>query len=229
MIMLGFRETTITADDGALMHGFVHDGETLPVLLLHDLGADANYWTAFLEAALQREPKLAVAALDLRGHGGSELGTETSRKRFVKDLRKWVQQLEIDAPIVVGHGYGADVAMAADFVRSVVAVNPACGRGPAPVDDELPTPPELHGPISEDALRMCSVGAANAKQIKRSRRDAPLFLVLADPHDTQFPDLEQLREVATDEQIWNSGSRHLPLESPVGLATLVLGWIEEVE
>lgn len=226
--MLDFRELTITADDGAQMYGFVHDGATLPVLLLHDLDCDAQYWTPFLSAALERTPELAVAALDLRGHGGSEIGTETSRKRLVKDLRRWVKELDISNPIVVGHGYGADIAMSADFVEAVVAVNPALGRTHNPITEDFVAPTRMRGARDAEVLRMCSIGAANAKEIKRGRRDAPLFLALAEPDDFGPPSLSALRELAADEQVWKAGTRHLPLESPVGLATLVLGWIEEV-
>ena len=35
-------------------------------------------------------------------------------------------------------------------------------------------------------------------------------------------------EVAVDVQRWQNGSRHLPIESPSGLAALVLGVVEEV-
>lgn len=226
--MLGFREMTIAGDDGAALHAYIHDGETLPVLLLHDLGMDATYWTAFLEAALARQPKLAVAAIDLRGHGHSELGSETSRKRMVKDLRKWVQQLEIDPPFVIGHGYGADIAMAADFITATIAVNPALGRVPDPIDADLTVPAGLRGARDADALRMCTVGAQNAKELRRSRRDAPLFLALSEPADTGMPGVEALRDIAEDTQVWKSAGRHLPLESAAGLAALVLGWIEEV-
>lgn len=225
--MEGFREVTVAADDGAVLHGYVHDGETLPVLLLHDLGYDANYWTPFLAAALRRQPRLAVAALDLRAHGGSEIGTETSRKRFVKDLRKWVQQLGIDPPIVVGHGYGADIALSADFIDSVIAVNPALGRPPAPIDVELGVPANIRT-ADPEAVRMCTVGSANAKPIRRGHREPPLLLMCSIPADEGPEAFAQLQEVAVDTQRWSSATRHLPLESPAGLATLVLGWIEEV-
>lgn len=229
MSMLGFRELRISGDDGTSLHGWIHDGVTAPVLLLHDLATDARYWTPFLEAALEREPGLAVAALDLRGHGGSALGTETSRKRMVKDLRRWVRGLDIDPPIVVGHGYGADIALTADFVAAVVAVNPALGRPTAPLPDDLTMPSEVTGAVDAHALQACSVGAANAKSIKRSRRDAPLFLVLAEPGDTDGDTVAVLRDVAEDTQTWAAASRHLPLENPAGLAALVLGWIAEVQ
>ena len=227
--MLDFRETTITGDDGAVLHAFVHDGETLPVLLLHDLGMDATYWMPFLHAALAKQPKLAVAAIDLRGHGGSGRGTETSRKRMVKDLRRWMQQLRIDPPIVVGHGYGADIALAADFLTAVIAVNPALGRAPERLLEDVSAPPGIRGAVDEESLRMCVVGAQNAKALRRSRRDAPLFLALSEPADTAAPGVDALRDVAEDTQVWKFGTRHLPLESSAGLAALVLGWIEEVE
>lgn len=226
--MLDFRAQTISADDRCTLHGFIHDGGTAPVLLLHDLGMDARYWEPFLAAALAQEPTMAVAALDLRGHGGSELGTETSRKRMVKDLRKWIQQLNIDPPIVVGHGYGADIALAADFVQAVIAVNPAFGRLPAPVDADMATPPAIRGPVSSDALRMCEIGATAAKPLRRGRRDPESFFVLSDPADFGPDALNDCLEVAVDVQRWQNGSRHLPIESPAGLAALVLGVLEEV-
>ena len=226
--MLGFRERSISADDGASLHAFIHDGETAPVLMLHDLGMDARYWEPFLAAALHRQPKLAVAAIDLRGHGGSELGSETSRKRMVKDLRKWIQQLEIDPPIVVGHGYGADIALAADFIGAAIAVNPAFGRAPANVEADLHMPAAVTGPVSEDALRMCEIGANAAKPIRRSRRDPESFFVLSEPADLGPDALTDCLELAVDVQHWQNGSRHLPIESPTGLAALVLGVLEEV-
>ena len=226
--MLGFRERSITADDGTALHGYIHDGETAPVLLLHDLGTDACYWEPFLTAALAQVPNLAIAALDLRGHGGSDVGTETSRKRMVKDLRKWTQQLDIDPPIVVGHGYGADIALAADFVAAVVAVNPAFGRPSAGMDADLMTPGGVRGPLSADALRMCEVGAAAAKPLRRGRRDPESFFILSDPADLGAEALPNCLEVAVDVQRWQNGSRHLPIESPTGLAALVLGVLEEV-
>lgn len=227
--MLDFREMTIAADDGAQLHAFVHDGTTVPVILLHDLGMDARYWLPFLEAMMRRVPTLAVAAVDLRGHGRSEVGTETSRKRMVKDLRKWTQQLDIDPPVVVGHGYGADIALAADFLTAVVAVNPALGRAPAPVPDELTLPAGVPFGHDAEAVRMCTVGATSAKELKPSRRNAPTFLALSDPADFDGRGLPAFVDLAEDVQMWKSGSRHLPLESAAGLAALVLGWIEEVQ
>lgn len=226
--MLDFRERTIAADDGAQLHGWIHDGTTPPVVLLHDLDGDAHYWEPMLTALLGRNPGVAVASLDLRGHGGSELGTETSRKRMVKDLRRWVKELEIDPPIVIGHGYGADIAMAADFVDSVIAVNPAFGRLPDPIPPELTTPAGMRGAIDAAALRTCTVGCTQAKELKRGRRDAPLLLSLSDPADLGVPAVSAHRELAEDVQLWRSASRHLPLEFPAGMAALVLGWIEEV-
>lgn len=226
--MLQFREHTIAADDGSVLHGHIHDGETAPVLLLHDLGMDARYWEPFLTAALMQVPSLAVAALDLRGHGGSELGKDTSRKRMVKDLRKWIQQLEIDPPIVVGHGYGADIALAADFVTAVIAVNPAFGRPPAVLPDELTVPAGVRGPLSIEALHMCEIGASAAKPLRRGRRDPESFFVLSEPADFGSEALNDALEVAVDVQRWQDGSRHLPIESPAGLAALVLGVLEEI-
>ena len=226
--MLDFREMSIAGDDGATLHAWIHDGTTLPILLLHDLGMDATYWERFLEAALLRVPTLAVAALDLRGHGGSETGSETSRKRMVKDLRKWVGLLGIDPPIVVGHGYGADIALASDFVAAVIAVNPSLGREAPPVPSDLQLPVSMTGAQDAEVLRMCTVGAMQAKPLRRGRRDAPLFLIVSDPEDLDHPGLPGLREVCEDMQIWKSGSRHLPLEVPAGVAALVLEWIEEV-
>lgn len=226
--MLDFRETMIAGDDGARLHAFIHDGETAPVLLLHDLGMDARYWEPFLTAVLARQPRLAVAAIDLRGHGDSALGSETSRKRMVKDLRRWIKELEIDPPLVVGHGYGADIALSADFVAAVVAVNPAFGRGPAPVDPDLDTPPGIRGAVTPDALRMCEVGATAAKPLRRSRRDPDVFVVLAEPADLGPETLQETLDVAVDVQRWQNASRHLPIESPAGLAALVLEVLEEV-
>lgn len=221
---VGFEAVRVRAHDGAELAGVFRAGTSIPMVFIHDLGADHVMWQPLMDALLTGNPGITMLAIDLRGHGRSDLGSETSRKRMVKDLRSWVQQLQLPAPVVVGHGYGADIALAADFVDAVVAVNPALGRSAAPNDPDVQPPAGARGARDDDALRACTIGATEAKPLKRSRRDAPLFLVLADPADIDVDGMRAFMDVAEDVQVWKSGSRQLPLEAPLGLAAILLGW-----
>lgn len=220
----GFDELEVPAHDGATLHARMHAGSTAPLVFLHDLGMDGAYWQPVMQAIVSSDPDITMLAIDLRGHGASDRGTETSRKRLVKDLRVWLDRLQLPAPVLVGHGYGADIALASDIPAAVVAINPAFGREPVPLDADFALPPGLRGARDAAALVACTVGATEAKPLKRSRRDAPLFLVLSDPADTAVEGLETFLDVAEDVQLWRLGSRHLPIESPLGLAAILLGW-----
>ena len=221
---VGFEAVRVRAHDGAELAGVFRSGTSIPIVFIHDLADDHAAWQPVMDAMCARNDDITMLAIDLRGHGGSDLGSETSRKRMVKDLRLWIQHLKLSSPVVVGHGYGADIALAADFVDAVVAVNPALGRGPAPHDPELQLPAGMRGARDADAIHACTIGATEAKSLKRSRRDAPLFLVLADPADMDVEGLPTFMDVAEDVQTWKSGSRRLPLEAPLGLAAILLGW-----
>ncbi len=222
-------EHFLTVDDGARVHA-VEEGaaDGRPVLLLHDLDCSWQYWLEVMQRLLARQPALRLVALDLRGHGASSSAEEPSRKRLVRDVKRVCRQLSLEEPVLVGHGWGADVVMACEFAGSVVAINPLMGRDSGTFPSDVPRPPGLAGAADAQLLERARIGATSAKPLRRSKRDAPLFLVYADPADSEAVMGSDALEVAWDVLAWQSASRHLPLEMPDGVAAILLSWIEEV-
>ena len=97
------------------------------LVLLHGRGECADTWTAF---ANNMAGSADIVAFDLRGHGGTPWDPDTHYELddYVEDLclqiRHWSR-----TSILVGHGFGAQVAMRAagelgDLTKSVVVIDP---------------------------------------------------------------------------------------------------------
>ncbi len=220
-------ELMITMDDGASIHT-TSVGEGPALVLLHDLDCSLHYWDAVVRRLQELASGLHLVSMDMRGHGESTSVEEPSRKRLVKDVKRVCKALAIADPVLVGHGWGADVALACDFAESVVAINPLMGRGPASIDGDLVRPPGMTGAHGEALLRACTIGATTAKPLRRSGRDAPLALLYADPADAQALEGTDALDKAIEVMRFQAGSRHLPLEMPNAIAAILLSWIEEV-
>jgi pimeloyl-ACP methyl ester carboxylesterase len=81
-----------------------------PILLLHGLASASRIWD--LVAPLLTERGYVVTALDQRGHGESEKpNTGYDFATIVADDAAVVQTLSIIDPIIVGHSWGAAVAL----------------------------------------------------------------------------------------------------------------------
>jgi hypothetical protein len=225
---MSFRDATIALEDGTSLHASIHDGTSVPILFLHDLDCSAYYWSAVVARLLELDSELHLIALDLRGHGKSSCSGETSRKRLVQDAKRVCKALGIEGAVLCGHGWGADIALAADWASSAIAINPLFGREASGFEGDIERPAHMHGAISPEVLQACRIGISSAKPIRRNRRDAPLLLVTSDPADTQVSVYPEIADAAVEAYAWQDGSRHLPLEAPAGIAALVLAWIEEV-
>lgn len=83
------------------------------LLFLHGiLGSGANL-RSLAQQLVQRAPHLAVALVDLRGHGRSEHGTAPHTvARCAADLAQIEAALELPITGVVGHSFGGKVALA---------------------------------------------------------------------------------------------------------------------
>lgn len=218
----------LSMDDGADLHVMVAGGDGVPVVLLHDLDASHAVWAPVADRLLQLAPGLRIVMPDLRGHGGSTSVDEPSRKRLVKDMKRLCKELGVAEPVLVGHGWGADIAQACDFAGSVVAINPLMGREPGPFTEDVPRPEGLPGARDAAMLRACAIGATTAKPLRRSRRDAPLLLLAADPLDIDALAGTDALEQASEVMWWKCATRQLPLEMPNAIAAILLSWIEEV-
>ena len=221
------REHEITMNDGAVLHVIEHEGTGPAVVLLHDLDADGTAWDGVVTRLRQRDPRIRLLVPDLRGHGTSTVGESPSRKRMVRDLTALVRALGCADPVVCGHGWGADIALAFDDAGSVVAVNPLLGRPPAPIEGDVQRPAGMVGARDAETLAACTLGATTAKPLRRGRRDAPLLLVYATEADGPVVEASDVYDHADEAVAVQGASRHLPLEMPNAVAALLLPWIEE--
>ena len=84
-------------------------GQGRPVLLLHGLASTCHIWD-LVAPALARD--FAVVAMDQRGHGQSaQVDEGYDFATVLGDARAMIGHLGWDRPIVVGHSWGADVAL----------------------------------------------------------------------------------------------------------------------
>lgn len=85
-------------------------GEGVPLVLLHGLASNSRIWD--LIAPLLAE-KHRVVALDQRGHGlSTKAGDDYSYQAMVGDLRAFVRAMSLENPVIVGHSWGGNVALA---------------------------------------------------------------------------------------------------------------------
>ena len=92
------------------VHGSLRQGAH-PVVLLHGLSQQRRFWTPVI-ARLRHRP---VLALDQRGHGDSDAtaGDDYSIPRTADDVVHCLDALEVGHAHVIGHSWGAAVAIAA--------------------------------------------------------------------------------------------------------------------
>jgi pimeloyl-ACP methyl ester carboxylesterase len=85
-----------------------------PVLLLHGLSSNARYWDRLARQLVSRH----IVALDQRGHGltgrpphsPSEAGGY-AMDQLIEDAAFVIGELSLEKPVVVGHSWGATVAL----------------------------------------------------------------------------------------------------------------------
>src|ERR1700694_5980107 len=94
-----------------------------PILLLHGLASSLHIWN--LVAPLLAARGYVVTALDQRGHGESEKpDTGYDFDTITADDNAAISALEIERPVLVGHSWGAGVALqyAATYPDQVTAL-----------------------------------------------------------------------------------------------------------
>jgi len=75
-----------------------------PMLLVHGLCCEAHYWDFF---AWSMRQDYHVIAIDQRGHGDSSWAGNYSPEQYVADLTKFVDKLELNDIVLIGHSLGA--------------------------------------------------------------------------------------------------------------------------
>jgi len=106
------------------------------VLLIHGWACNANYWNEQLDAL---KAHYTVVAMNLAGHGGSENNrTDWSIANYAEDVAAVARQIPNAHLVLVGHGMGAVVALAAvpllgERVSGVIAVDALRSVGEPPL------------------------------------------------------------------------------------------------
>lgn len=161
------RHLHVSADDGvelALTIRDDHSPDAVPVLLLHGLSQQRFFW----EPVISRMRSRPLAALDQRGHGESDTApsADYSIQACATDVRATLETLGWSRAVVVGHSWGASVALraAAQFPDRVAAVALIDGglRTPAALGDRVEvrrrlSPPPLGIP-ADDLWSMIGAG-----------------------------------------------------------------------
>jgi len=96
--------------DGVSLHARDWDGDGAAVVLLHGLASNARIWDGVAQRL--NGAGLRVAAVDLRGHGESEQPASGYDFATVcRDLDAALPALRVERPVLVGHSWGANVAL----------------------------------------------------------------------------------------------------------------------
>lgn len=94
-----------------------------PILLLHGLASGSHIWN--LVAPLLADGGYSVTALDQRGHGESDKpASGYDYETIIADDTDAIEALKIEKPVLVGHSWGATVALqyAATYEERVTAL-----------------------------------------------------------------------------------------------------------
>jgi pimeloyl-ACP methyl ester carboxylesterase len=116
--MAAIDRTLTTPTTGIELHYRDWGGAGQPIVLLHGLASSARIWD-LVAPRLTRSGR--VIAVDQRGHGlSAKPDGGYDYTSIVADVAGVVQALDLAPPVVVGHSWGASVALA------YAAATPAC-------------------------------------------------------------------------------------------------------
>ncbi|HEX2374996.1 MAG TPA: alpha/beta hydrolase [Actinomycetota bacterium] len=132
--------------DGVTLRARDWGGSGQAVALLHGLASNARIWDGVAPRLVGAG--LRVVALDQRGHGESEQPDDGyDFATLGQDLSSTLAGLCLERPLLVGHSWGASVAL------QYAADRPGALAGLALVDGGLLGVAEWAGPTREDARR----------------------------------------------------------------------------
>ena len=140
-----------------------------PILLLHGLSSNSWYW----ERVARHLPDRRLVALDQRGHGLTGKAPPQPRlpdgyamSELTQDVAFVSSQLRLDRPVVVGHSWGATVAL------EVVGTHPGLASGLVFIDGPVQSASNLFSweeaqrimqpPLPRFADRTAAVAASRA-------------------------------------------------------------------
>lgn len=208
-----------------------------PILLLHGLASSAHIWN--LVAPQLAAHGYAVTALDQRGHGESEKpDSGYDFATIIADDRAAVVELGIERPVLVGHSWGAAVALqyAATYPDQVAALvlvdgatnqlslRPGWSREQAMKDL---APPRFAGTPRETFLGFIRRGPLGA-QWRPELEDIMLHIVQLRDDDTVAPRLDFENHLQIVGAMWDQPSFELykQVQCPI---TLIVAEMESAD
>jgi pimeloyl-ACP methyl ester carboxylesterase len=180
------------------------------VVLLHGLASNARIWD-FVAPRLARSAR--VVAMDQRGHGASDRPEHGYAFDLVtEDLRGVLDALHMEAAVIVGHSWGANVAVA------FAAAHPALPSGIALVDGgtfDLSTTPGMTWEEAQRTMAPPRLAGTPRRKFLGMIRQGPLGELWSDeveaivmaqfdvsPDDTISPRLSFERHMEIVRAIW---------------------------
>lgn len=200
-----------------------------PLLLLHGLASSSHIWD-LVAPRLQRAGH-RVVTYDQRGHGLS--GKPSSGYGFdcvAEDAAGVIRVLRLERPVVVGHSWGANVALelAVRRPRSVAGVVLVDGgflnlgeRMDWRTCREELAPPDLKGTPVHEFLEMLRYFLHGQIEITPDVEAVFLSLMRVDAHGDIHPRLSRANHLRILRALWEQDTQGLLRRSPV--PALVLG------
>jgi len=136
-------------------------GEGRPMVLLHGLASNARIWD-LVAPTLARH--FRVLALDQRGHGLTDVPDDGyDFPGIVRDLHAFIETLDLQRPLLVGHSWGANTVLQYAVVRPAIPAGIVLVDGGVNEMSSVPgmtwekagallTPPDLDGLPREEFL-----------------------------------------------------------------------------
>src|SRR5690349_14307926 len=87
---------------------FREAGEGTPLIILHGLFGSSDNWFSLSKVFAE---KSRVFTVDQRNHGQSPHTNDHNYKVLTDDLAEFVQQRNLQSPIILGHSMGGKTAM----------------------------------------------------------------------------------------------------------------------
>ncbi len=118
----------VTLESGARLH-YQQIGDGPDLVMIHGLTGNLAVWHLHIIPLISN--RYRTLTYDLRGHGYSEITPSGySCDQMAADLLELLDALEIERAPIVGHSYGADIALYfahnhPDRVSDVIAIEPA--------------------------------------------------------------------------------------------------------
>ncbi len=220
-------ERTVAAD-GVRLAVREWPGEGRGVLLVHGLASSSHIWD-LVAPRLARE--LRVVAYDQRGHGSSaKPSAGYGFERTAADALAVIRTLGLGRAIVVGHSFGANVALelAVRHRRAVAGAVLLDGgflrmrdRMDWPTAREVLAPPELAGTPVREFLESLRARLDEVLQVTPEVEAVFLSLVRVDPQGRIHPRLSRANHLRILHALWAQDA--LDLLRRVRVPTLVLG------